>query len=244
MVSKLFLIGWRTGCCINKGNIMSWLSNLLHPKRAYDKAAAQSQAGYNQAQGYLDPYNQSGQGANNWLTDQRNNLSNPADLQNQWAEGYEMSPYAKQLQTQAMDSGMNAAGSMGLLGSSAALGNLQQGSTNIMNADRQQYMNDLMQKYLTGIGIGTGQANNGMNAAGQMGQNSINQGNTQAGLTFGGQNAGSNMLMQLLSSLGQGGLQYLTGGMGQGGMGRGAWAPQQGSPGYGMYTPPQSYGGY
>lgn len=223
---------------------MSWLSNLLHPKRAYDKAAAQSAAGYNQAQDYLNPYYNTGIGANDMLTEQRNALMNPADLQNEWASGYEMSPYAKQLQTQAMDSGMNAAGSMGLLGSSAALGNLQQGASNIMNADRQQYMQDLMQKYLTGIGIGQNQSGLGFNAASTMGGNAMNQANTQAGLTLGGQSAGPNMLMQLLSTLGQGGLQYLTGGMGQGDYGRGAWMPNQNASGYGMYTPPNTYGGY
>lgn len=223
---------------------MSWLSNLLHPKRAYDKAAAQSAAGYNQAQNYLQPFYDTGTGANNWLTNQRNNLTDPTQLQNQWAESYEMSPYAKNLQTAAMDSGLNAAGTMGLLGSSAALGNLQQGASNIMNADRQQYMQDLMQKYLTGIGIGQNQAGQGLTAGGAMGSNAINQGNTQAGLTFGGQNAGSNMLMQLLSSLGQGGLQYLTGGMGKGDYGRGMWSPEKNAPGYGMFTPPMTYGGY
>lgn len=202
---------------------MSWLSSLLHPGRAYDKASQASQQGYNQAQGYMNPYYNAGVGANDFLTQQRDMLSNPAELQNKWAESYETSPYAKQLQTQAMDSGMNAAGSMGLLGSSAALGNLQQGASNIMNADRQQYMQDLMQKYLTGVGIGQGQFNTGAGMATNMGNNAINQGNTQGEIAFGKGTAGSNMLMQLLGSLGRGGIQYLTGGMGgmMGGMGGG-----------------------
>lgn len=223
---------------------MSWLSGLLHPKRAYDKAAQISQQGYNQAQGYMSPYYNAGIGANDFLTQQRDMLSNPAGLENKWAQSYETSPYAQQLQTQAMDSGMNAAGSMGLLGSSAALGNLQQGASNIMNADRQQYMQDLMQKYLTGVGIGQGQFNTGAGMAANMGQNAIGNANTQAGLAFGGQNAGPNMLMQLLSTLGQGGMQYLTGGMGKGDYGRGMWQPSQRADGYGMFTPPMTYGGY
>ncbi len=206
---------------------MSWLSNLLHPGRAYDQAKRTTQAGTDQAQGYLNPYNQNGIEAGNAMSEQMKRLLDPAGMQNEWAAGYEKSPYAQQLQKEAGNQGFDAASAMGLAGSSAALGNIQTGATNIMNQDRQQYMNDLMAKYQAGLGIGQNQYGIGAGAAGQMGQNAINNANNQAGLDFGKYNAGPNLmaaggnrLMEMLA-------QYMGGGMGQGGYGRGAWAPKQ-----------------
>jgi hypothetical protein len=220
---------------------MSWLSNLLHPGNAYDKAKETSQNYYNQAQAKLNPYSQGGTEANEKLNRLFEALSNPGGLQEQWGKGYEESPYARQLEQGSIDRGLNAAGSMGLMGSSAALNNIQEEGSDIMNKDRQQYMNDLMQKYLAGLGIATNQFNTGAGAAGTQSQNAINQGNTEAGLDFGKYNAGPNMLMQLLSGGAQLGTNYLTGGMGQGSFGRGMWTPSSPMPNYygqGMFMPP------
>lgn len=225
---------------------MSWLSNLLHPGRAYDKAKETSQNYYNQAQNQLNPYAQGGVAANDKLNQFLESLSNPGKLQEEWSKGYEESPYAKQLEQGSIDRGLNAAGSMGLMGSSAALNNIQEEGSDIMNKDRQSYMNDIMNKYLAGMGIATNQFNTGAGAAGQQSQNAMNQGQNEAGLDFGQANAGPNMLMQLLSSLGQGGMQYLTGGMGKGGFGRGMFTPEQKMPNYygqGMMVSPTG-GGY
>jgi hypothetical protein len=220
---------------------MSWLSNLLHPGRAYDKAKETSKNYYNQAQNQLNPYSQGGIAANDKLNQLFDALSNPGKLQDEWSKGYAESPYAKQLEQGSIDKGLNAAGSMGLMGSSAALNNIQEEGSDIMNKDRQQYMNDMMQKYLAGLGIATNQFNTGAGAAGQQSQNAMNQGANEAGLDFGKSNAGSNMLMQLINSITQGGNQYLTGGMGKGSFGRGAFTPETPIPNYygqGMFLPP------
>jgi len=65
------------------------------------------------------------------------------------------------------------------VGSSAALNNVQSSASNVMNADRQSYLNDLMQKYQTGIGVSQGLYNGGMNAAGQLATGAMNNGQYQ-----------------------------------------------------------------
>lgn len=194
---------------------MSWLSQLFHPGKGYDKAKEASQNYYNQAQGGLNPYAQGGISANDKLNQFLESLSNPGKLQDEWSKGYEESPYAKQLEQGSIDRGLNAAGSMGLMGSSAAMNNIQEEGSEIMNKDRQSYMNDLMTKYLAGMGIATNQFNTGANAANQQSQNAMNQGTTEANLDFGKYNAGPNMitgglgaLMKFLESMNNGGGQY------------------------------------
>lgn len=220
---------------------MSWLSNLLHPGRGYDKAKEATQKYYGDAQNALNPYNQNGQAAQQQLMEYLKNLSDPSKLQEEWGKNYKESDYAKQLQQGSIDKGLNAAGSMGLMGSSAALNNIQEEGSDIMAKDRQQYMDDLMKKYMAGMGLGENISGTGASAAGQQSQNAMNQGQNEAGLDFGKYNAGPNMLMQMLNGAGQMGMNYLTGGMGQGGFGRGMWAPQTPMPNYygqGMFMPP------
>jgi len=179
---------------------MSWYDpfNVFDPGKGYRSATGEIKKGYKEAQGYLKPYNQAGMDQIGRLTGAENKLMDPAALQNEWAQGYEISPYAKQLQDQAMNSGMEGAGSMGLLGSSSALNSIQQGSSNIMQKDRQNYMNDLMQKYMTGIGVGQNIFNQGSGSAGQMGQNAMTQGQNLAGLKFGENNAMMNQFMNMI----------------------------------------------
>jgi hypothetical protein len=177
---------------------MGLFDAIFDPGKGYRAAKGDIKKGYNEAQNYLKPYNQAGMDQIGRLTGAQDKLMDPAALQNEWAKGYEMSPYAQQLQQQAMNSGMEGAGSMGLLGSSSALNTLQQGSSNIMQKDRSNYMNDLMQKYMTGIGIGTNMFNTGASAGGQLGQNAMNQGQNMAGLSFGEQNAPMNQFMNIM----------------------------------------------
>lgn len=178
---------------------MGWLDpfNVFDPGKGYRAAGKEIKKGYEQGQGYLDPYNQAGRGQIDKLTGAQDRLMNPADLQNEWAKAYQISPYAQQLQEQAKSSGMDAASSQGLLGSSSALNAIQQGSSNIMNADRQQFMNDLMQKYMTGIGVGQNIFNQGAGAANQMSQNANQYGQNMAGMRFGEANAPMNQLMNM-----------------------------------------------
>jgi len=178
---------------------MGWLDpfNVFDPGKGYRAAGKEIKKGYQEGQGYLNPYNQAGTDQLQKLLAAQGNLLDPSKLQSEWAKGYEMSPYAKQLQDQAKASGMDAASSQGLLGSSTALNSIQQGSSNIMNADREKYMNDLMQKYLAGIGIGQNIYGTGANAAGQMSGNAMDFGKQMASMQFGKANAPMDMLMNM-----------------------------------------------
>lgn len=156
---------------------------------------------YQQGLGFTQPY--------------MNALMDPAALQSQWAEGYAMSPAAQQAQNMATQSGLNAASSMGLMGSQPALQAIQGGASNIALADRQSYLNDLMEKYKLGAGM-----------AGNASSNAMNMGNVMGGLKFGERQAGSNMFGQGLGMLGNLAGNWLTGGFGKGdSFGRGMWSP-------------------
>lgn len=189
------------------------ISSFFNPQRGYQAAGQQLQKYYQNAQGSLNPYMMNGQNIFQSLLGQYQNLSNPADLENQWASSYTMSPYAKNLQGQATQSGLDAASSMGLMGSSAALNNIQNSSGNIMQSDRQQYMDDLMDKYKSAIGLGQSIYGTGANAAGAMSNNSMNMGNNMAGMAYGEENAPGSMFGSLLGLGVNGAINYATGGM-------------------------------
>ncbi len=196
---------------------MSWLSQLFHPRTPYQNASNTSQGYYNQGQGYLDPYNQNGVNAGKDLNTARGKLLNPAGLQDEWSKTYAESEHAKQLEKEAADRGLGAASSMGLMGSSSALQNQQTTGTNIVNADKQKYMDDLMQKYMQGIGLGENQYGVGAGAAGHMSNNANDQGTTQANLGFGSDTAGPNMITGALGAIMKMIQQMMSGGVGAGG---------------------------
>jgi hypothetical protein len=177
---------------------MSWLSSFLHPERGYQKGQEQLDKYYQQGQGYLQPYNQFGQNAYGNINEAMQALLNPEALQSKWAQGYEESPAAKQLEGMAQEHGLNAARSMGLMGSTPALQAIQAGTSQIGANDRQQYLDNLMQKYLAGIGIGQDIFGKGASAAGQMSNNANQMGQNSAQMKFGEQNAPGNMFSKLL----------------------------------------------
>lgn len=171
------------------GALNNGVESFLNPQRGYEAAGDQLQNYYGQAQGNLQPYNQNGLNIYQTLMNQSNALGNPAQLENQWASGYSESPYAKQMTNKATNAGMNAASSMGLMGSSPAINNVQQSAGDIMQSDRQQYMNDLMQKYMQSIGMNQNIYNQGEYAAGQMSKNAMDMGNSMAGAAYGKMNS-------------------------------------------------------
>lgn len=203
---------------------MSWLSNLLHPGGGYDKAKHATQNYYNQAQDQLNPYNQNGVSAQQQLMEYLKNLSDPSKLQDEWGKNYTESEHAKNLEQGAMDRGLNTAGSMGLMGSSAALNNIQDESTDIMNKDKQQYMDDLMKKYMAAIGLGSDISHTGASAAGQQSTNAMNQGTTEANLNFGKYNSGPNMITGGIGAL----MKFLESMNNPGGAGGGMYRPPSG----------------
>jgi len=208
---------------------MSMLSSFLHPERGYAAGQNQLNQFYGQAQGFQQPYNQAGQQAGQGLTTAMNNLMDPATLQNQFAQSYTTSPQALQAQEMAKQQGLNAMQSQGVMGSTPGLQAMQAGATQIGLDDRQNYLNDLMQKYQAGIGIGQSMYGVGANAASQMGQTATQMGQDSAGMQFNRTNAPGQTFGQMAGAAGNLGMQYLTGGMGMGGFGRGAWSPTGGT---------------
>jgi len=179
---------------------MSWLSSFLHPERGYAAGQDQLNQYYGQAQGYQQPYNQAGQQAGQQLGGAMQRLMDPAALQNEWTQGYEMSPQAKQAQQMASQQGLDAASSMGLMGSQPALQAIQGGASQIALNDRQNYLNDLMNKYQTGIGVGQNMYGVGAGAAGQMGQQATQMGQDSAQMAYNRKNAPGNMLGSLMGA--------------------------------------------
>jgi hypothetical protein len=200
---------WDTYKRISGGNM---LKSFFHPEDAYKKAQEAADQGYNEAQDYQRPIMQHGEDQYGDLNTARQRLMNPGALENEWAGGYEQSPYAKQLLQQNQTSGLDAASSMGLNGSSAAIGNIQQGAGQIVNADRRQYMEDLMKKYMTGIGLGEDIYGAGANAAGNMGNRAFEHGQSNAGLAYGKEAAPGELFGNLLHKGMDAGANYATGG--------------------------------
>jgi len=178
-------------------------SSWLHPER-----------GYEEAQKKYQPYYQGGLDAQQGLQGAMKNLLDPEALQSKWAQGYEESPYAKQMEQKATQGGLNAASSMGLMGSTPALQAIQAGTSRIGSADRQQYLSNLMDMYKTGAGIGQNMYNTGASMSKPMAETEYGKTNAP-GQMFG------NLVNTGLNLAGS----YLTGGMGTGGFGRGAWKP-------------------
>jgi hypothetical protein len=187
------------------------LLDFLDPGRGYKSAMKQFTKGYEEGKGYLDPYAGAGTSQLEQLLGAQGALMDPAALQSQWASGYEMSPYAQQLQGAAQEAGLSSMGSMGLGGSSAALQNLQQTSANIMQADRERYMKDLMDKYMAGVGIGQDIYGTGAGAAGTLGQMGMQYGMGMGELEAMKSQSRSKMLMDLLGLGGQAYGDYMSG---------------------------------
>lgn len=161
------------------------VSSFFDPGEAWDKAGKAEQEGYDRSRGYQEPYWQHGNDQYDRLNQAGGKLMDPTVLQDEWSKHYETSPYAQQLLKQNQASGLDAASSMGLNGSSTALSNIQQGAGNIVSRDRQQYMDDLMKKYMAGIGLGENLYGVGAQAGQNLGQQSMTHGENQAGLQYG-----------------------------------------------------------
>ncbi len=151
----------------------------------YKIAEEEAKHGYGQAENYQRPYWQKGLDQTGRLNEAENNLLHPEKLQKEWANSYEQSPWAKRLLQMNQGQGLDAASSMGLMGSSGALANIQQGAGDITAKDRQAYMDDLMKKYLEGIGLGKNIYGVGAQTGANLGQQATDQGTTMANLGYG-----------------------------------------------------------
>lgn len=175
------------------------IHSMTHPEEGYDKAAEQFKKFWEEAKGFQQPYNEAGMSQLPMLTGAEGKLLNPTELLGDWMKKYQTSPYAQRSMENAKTSGMDAASSMGLEGSSAALNNIQQSSSDIMNKDRDSFLKDLMQKYMTGIGIGQDIYGKGAATAGNMGTQALNVGGKMGEAAFGSASAPGEMLKNMLS---------------------------------------------
>ena len=168
--------------------------------KAYKKAQKEREKYYREGQGYLNPYNQYGQNAYGNYSGAMNRLLDPASLQNEWVKGYSESPAAKNAEAMAQEHGLDAASGLGLMGSNTALNAIQTGTSQIGLNDRQNYLDNLMQKYLAGAGIAGNIYGTGAGAAGQMATNAMNMGQDAAQLGFGKQAAPGNSMMSMMGA--------------------------------------------
>lgn len=180
--------------------LFGMISSFLNPGKAYRKATEAMQPYYDQSQQMMQPFMQQGQAAYGPLSGAMNRLLDPASLQNEWAQGYQASPYAQQMQGMANQQGLEAASSLGLMGSSPALQAIQAGTSQIGAQDRERYLDSLMQKYLAGAGLAQNIYGQGAQAAGQMGQNAMNMGNFASEMAYGQQAAPGQLFGNLLGT--------------------------------------------
>lgn len=206
--------------------LFDMVDSFLNPQKGYEKGQDQLDKYYNQGQSYLNPYNQFGQAAYGNLSQAMKRLLDPAALQADWIKSYSMSPAAKNATDLATQSGLDAASSMGLMGSNTALNALQGGASKIALNDRQNYLDNLMQKYMAGAGIAGNIFNTGAGAATSLSNNAMNMGNNSAQMAFGQQNAPGDLFGKLLGT----GIGLYTGKSGRGvadataGSGSGGWS--------------------
>lgn len=203
---------------------MSWFSSFLHPERGYNNAIDVLKQFYNEGKGFQQPYNQNGINQGIVQTGLIDELTNPQTLRDKWEKGYTESEAGKNMENLATQHGVNAASSLGLGGSNTALNAIQSGKSQIAAQDKQNYLNDLMEKYKTGAGLSQNVYNTGAQTAGQMGQNANNVGQNVAGLTYGATNSPGDTFGKIGGSGIKLLIDYLTGGMGKGGFGRGVWS--------------------
>lgn len=179
---------------------MSWFSQWSNPQKGYQDAQKELENYYNQGQGYQQPYNEQGQAQYPRMQRYMDALEHPEKLYNEWASGYSESPAAKQAEAMAQEHGLNAASSLGLMGSSPALQAIQAGTSGIVQQDRQSYLDDLMEKYKTGIGLTQGVYNTGATTAGQMNQNAQNMGQNSAGFKYGEKSSQGGLFSNLVGA--------------------------------------------
>lgn len=176
------------------------LSSFLNPGKAYKKAGREMDKYYQEGQAALNPFIEHGNAAYEPMNNAMMSLLDPTALQGEWIDSYETSPWARDLIDRSTSEGMNAASSMGLVGSSPALMAIQAGNAQIGNADRQAYLDDIMKKYMSGAQMAQSLYGSGQNAAMQFGQNAMNQGQQMGQMAYGQQAAPGQMLNNLINT--------------------------------------------
>lgn len=160
---------------------MSFWDNFI--TNGYDQASQGYQQGanavnnsYNNAVGFMSPYNQMGMNEMGQYQGGVNAMQDPNAFINNIMQGYSMSPQA-QFQQQEGSKGINAAAAAGgTAGSGPEMKQMGQFNQQLTNNDQSNYLNQRMGVYnnfLQGAGNMVGM---GQNAAGQMGGWAMDQG--------------------------------------------------------------------
>jgi len=181
---------------------MGIIDSIINPGRPYKDASKELQNYWQQALGIGSPFMDAAKGQLPILTGAENQLLNPVELLKKWTESYKTSPYALQEMDTAKNAGLDAASSMGLMGSSTALSNVQNSASQIMNKDRESFLNNLMQKFMAGLGIGQNIYGQGAKMAGKLAEGSLDVGGEMAKAKYGQDTAGANNLLNLLGIAG------------------------------------------
>ena len=156
------------------------LTKLLNPGKGYKKAEQAMQPYYNQSQQYLSPYHQQGQQAYGQLNGAMQQLLNPEQLYDRFANSYQTSDATRRAQERAQQSSLDAANAMGLGGATTTARALTAENQAIESNALQDYIKMLTGQYLEGAHLAQGIYGQGAGAAGQLGQNAMNQGQNMA----------------------------------------------------------------
>lgn len=137
---------------------------------------------------YYAPYINSGQQANQNLSNAGNQLmNNPAGMYNSVASGYQMSPYAQNqisAETKSINNTAAAGGYIGTPYNQQQVGTMVQGIT---SKDENQYINSVIGLYHMGLLDEQDLNNLGFQASGKMADVTGNTLNSEAGLAFANQ---------------------------------------------------------
>ena len=166
--------GWRNpDYGFDPSGMVSGLGGLLgglfgNSGKPYDDAMRQYQEYMNRGRETQQPYLDAGKGAigdyQTWLNTQKD----PSAFINNLQNNYQESPYAHQLQQQAMNAGNNSASASGMMGSSALMQQQQQNAGQIASGD----MNSWLQNVL-GINSQYGQGQSDLMHTGQGSANAL-----------------------------------------------------------------------
>ena len=176
------------------------INSFLNPQEGYEKAGDAITNSWNQGRSFLQPYQDAGTGQVPILNNAIDRLLNPVGLQDEWMKSYEMSPYATHLRDSAMASGLDSASQQGLLGSSAALNNIETTSGHIVSSDAQNYLKGLIDKYLAGVESSRGLVNTGLNAGSTLTGGALQTGQNLGAANLGAANAPGELFGKLLGT--------------------------------------------
>jgi hypothetical protein len=168
---------------------------------------------------YYDPYSQAGQRQIPGLEEQFGNLINdPGSIYNKLGSGYQKSPGFDFAMKQALQGAGNAAAAGGMAGSPQHEQQNMELATNLANQDFNQYMQNVLGMYNTGLSGSQDIMGKGMNAGDAMAKMLAENMQNQASNAYSGAANTNRYRAGMLSFLSPG-MGMMTNNFGQGGQG-------------------------